>query len=286
MQGLMLHCGASHVTRSDVDAVKTPAPVGQHYPIPHRLLIDHVHAQLDTDALEIVEEAHALTKDGARYFGLTRVKSRGGDSALLPADTSIGRDYDLVVGLRNSHDQSAAASLVCGNQVFVCDNLAMSGEVLIGRKHTRFIRRDLPLLIPRAFGRLGHERQNMERRVAAYKGADLSDKDAHDLIVRAMVDSRIFPPSRLPDVVGQWRAPAHEEFEPRTAWSLFNAFTEVAKPRRPDAQAALETLSKRTRNLQGFLDAQLTLTFETAGQALEREVRDIAAEDVTVRADR
>jgi hypothetical protein len=30
-------------------------------------------------------------------------------------------------------------------------------------------------------------------------------------------------------VLEAWEEPRHEEFAPRTAWSLFNAFTEVAK---------------------------------------------------------
>jgi hypothetical protein len=32
-------------------------------------------------------------------------------------------------------------------------------------------------------------------------------------------------------VLDEWREPSHEAFLPRTAWSLHNAFTEVAKPR-------------------------------------------------------
>jgi hypothetical protein len=30
-------------------------------------------------------------------------------------------------------------------------------------------------------------------------------------------------------VLEAWEEPRHEEFSPRTAWSLFNAFTEVQK---------------------------------------------------------
>jgi hypothetical protein len=44
--------------------------------------------------------------------------------------------------------------------------------------------------------------------------------------------------SRLPKVIEAWEEPAHEEFIPRTAWSPFNAFTEVQKsaPPRPDGR--------------------------------------------------
>ena len=42
--------------------------------------------------------------------------------------------------------------------------------------------------------------------------------------------------SRLPKVIEAWEEPRHEEFSPRTAWSLFNAFTEVGKEGSPRAQ--------------------------------------------------
>ena len=44
------------------------------------------------------------------------------------------------------------------------------------------------------------------------------------------------PASRLPKVIEAWEDPEHEEFTPRTAWSLFNAFTEVQKGSGPRSQ--------------------------------------------------
>jgi len=37
-------------------------------------------------------------------------------------------------------------------------------------------------------------------------------------------------------VIEAWEEPKHEEFTPRTAWSLFNAFTETQKGAPPRAQ--------------------------------------------------
>lgn len=292
---LYLHCGASRVERSNVESVVTPKPTGQHFPIPHRLLLETVEQQIRTDGLEIVDAAHALTAEGNRYFGLLQVRHPREDRVIdIPSGWSTAtpedghsrpdRPYDLVIGLRNSHDMRWSAALTVGSVVFVCDNLAFSGEVLVGRKHTRHITRDLPRLVPAAFGALGQERVNQDRRFAAYREHELSDREAHDLIVRAMIDNRCFPPTKLPDVVAQWRKPEHEEFEPRTVWSLFNAFTEVAKVP-ADKTAALNTLSKRTRALNGFLDKELGLVFQTQQQALESAVSEIAGDEAVTRND-
>jgi hypothetical protein len=52
----------------------------------------------------------------------------------------------------------------------------------------------------------------------------------------------------MPKVLADWRKPRHEEFEPRTAWSLFNCFTETLK------DASLFKLASRTQVLDGLLD--------------------------------
>ena len=43
------------------------------------------------------------------------------------------------------------------------------------------------------------------------------------------VRANVLPASRLPKVMEAWDVPRHEEFAPRTAWSLFNAFVEVQR---------------------------------------------------------
>ena len=48
----------------------------------------------------------------------------------------------------------------------------------------------------------------------------------------------------------QWRKPAHEAFEPRNAFSLWNAFTEVFKTVNP------HTALRRGEALHGLFDAE------------------------------
>lgn len=60
------------------------------------------------------------------------------------------------------------------------------------------------------------------------KVRELPPAHAHHLMVEA-IRANVLPASRLPKVLEAWEAPKHEEFAPRTAWSLFNAFTEVQK---------------------------------------------------------
>jgi hypothetical protein len=102
--------------------------------------------------------------------------------------------------------------------------------------------------VDRAVGLLGGLRRTQEQRFAAYKGHELTDGQAHDTLVRAL-DAKVLPVTRLPDVIQEWREPRHPEFrDGRTAWRLFNAFTEILK-------GNLGELPRRTQALHGLMDA-------------------------------
>jgi hypothetical protein len=241
---LFLHCGAKNIDRDKVVATVTPDRTQTWVPIPHGILLEQTQACLTGHGLNVVSEAHGLTHDGQRYFGLLQVAN--GDNA---------DDFGLVVGIRNSHDKTFPASMVLGASVFVCDNLSFSGEIKLARKHTVHIERDLPYLVARAIGLLGGLRRSQEERFAAYRRAEFADARAHDLIVRA-VDEQILPVTKLPDVLQEWRHPRHPEFtDGRTAWRLFNAFTEILK-------GQLDRLPKRTQALHGLMDAACGLLTE------------------------
>jgi hypothetical protein len=241
------------------------------------MLLETLESNLKQNGFEVVNEAHALSKSGDKYFGMIEITKPCLDTPDLEVVAKRHSDYGLVIGIRNTHNQQWAAAYAMGNRVLVCDNLSFSGEVLVGRKHTKNIVRDLPLMIPKAFAALGHERVCMETRIDAYKEFAISDKDANDAIVRALVDEKIFPSSYLPHIVNEWRSPSHEEFEPRTVWSLNNAFTEAAKPNpNPKKRSGnLHTLMRRTTNLYGFFDKQIGLSLPTRDELLIGGMEDV-----------
>lgn len=243
---LFLHCGANRVDRDMLALVPTPARTPTWVPIPHERLLANVAGTLERAHLSVISEAHGVTPDGARYFGLLQVQSGENPG-----------DFGLVVGLRNSHDRRLPAGLVVGASVFVCDNLSFSGEVKLARKHTAHVERDLPMLVERAVGRLSDLRQKQEHRFLTYKGTELSDTQAHDLVIRAL-DARVIPTTKVPEVLREWREPRHPEFRDSwTAWRLFNAFTEAVK-------GNLGELPRRSQALHGLMDVACGLMITQA----------------------
>jgi hypothetical protein len=142
-------------------------------------------------------------------------------------------DFALAVGLRNSYDRSLAAELLAGSRVFICDNLAFSGEAKASRKHTVNVFRDLPDLIYRMLSNVRVLQERTVTEITAMKARSLEPRDADHLMVEAIRGS-VLPASFLPKVLERWEKPVQPEcFGGRNAWLLFNAFTEVMKTRSP-----------------------------------------------------
>ena len=131
---LMLHKGAQEVGYDVLRTLDLPEATRSHVPIGHHEVVDMVRYSLGFYGHEVTDEAHSVTPDGARYFGLLTLKSAYGD-------------YTDTVGLRNSHDKTFPIGIAFGSRVFVCDNLAFVGDHVVRRKHTAKAKRDLPGLM-------------------------------------------------------------------------------------------------------------------------------------------
>jgi hypothetical protein len=221
---LVLHRGGWPATKADLASVPVPEETDSYVPVPYPRFVEEVELHVPRFGLAITEERFALARDGAQMF------------AVLTCTTGRGQtDYALAIGLRSSYDRSLAVGLVAGTRVFCCDNLAFSSEVGMHRKHTANVFRDLPDLIYRMLSRVSSLQSRIHEEIAAMKARELSPETADHLLVEAIRRSAL-PASNLPRVIAAWETPLHPEFAPRTAWSLFNAFTEIQKSRSPRAQ--------------------------------------------------
>jgi hypothetical protein len=233
---LMLHCGASAVDRQELSKVNLPAVTKSFCPINHDYFVDLVQDKLEDNGLRVISEAHGLTKEGSNYFGMFEVR---GDKEHA--------DYSTVIGMRNSHVKWFAASIAVGGGVFVCDNLAFSGEVVVGHKHTTNVMEYLPDRISCAMSNVIKLDTFQEERYVAYKERDFGDREAEFTMVE-LFRSGVLNTRSLPKVVQQWDEPDHEEFNASNVWRFFNACTESFKGLDP------YSLQRTTAKLHDSLD--------------------------------
>ncbi len=221
---LVVHRGGWKASQADLLSVPVPEETESYFPVPYGRFVEELKLHVPRFGLSIQDESYALAREGSQMFGvLTCTNGREKDG------------YALAVGLRNSYDRSLSVGLVAGTRVFCCDNLAFTGEVAMARKHTANVFRDLPDLVYRMLSKVKTLEERQETEIGAMRRRELRPSDADHLLVES-VRRHVMPASRLPQVMAAWEKPKYPEFIPRTAWSLFNAFTEVQKSRSPRAQ--------------------------------------------------
>ena len=238
---LVLHCGARAIGREQLAAIPCPAATATWHPIPHIELVNQIERSLKNSNMTIVHESYGVTEDNARMFGLLQVANCNND-----------KDYAYVIGVRGAIDKSLSRGLAVGSSVFVCDNLAFSSEIVMHRKQTINIMRDLPAMVDTAIGQLSARWNDQSRRIAAYKNKEIGIVDADHFLAELAGD--VFPWQRFSEIRAEFLAPRHAEFQKNTLWALFNAVTEFLKPR-PDSKASgLWSMPARTGRLHKACD--------------------------------
>lgn len=233
MANLMLHAGGREASIEEVKAVVTPAPEGRWHPTSHAVVLDSVRETLTGAGYAVRAEKYALAKAGARFFGV------------LDLTTPLAPGTCLSVGVRNSVDKSFPIGFAAGSRVFVCDNLAFSAELMIKRKHTVNGLKAFGAAIGSGVAQLSAFKDCETARIRLLSETELDVKHANHLILTAYRRG-IINSLQIADVCNEWETPRHDDFAPRTAWSLLNCFTEVLKPR-------------QVKNPQAFVAATIRL---------------------------
>lgn len=103
------------ITREELAQVPTPPGTTTHRPVPHHEIVKALVETLSFRHIGIVGEEYAVSGDGMRMFGVLDLEA-------------AFEGCRFAIALRNSHDKSFRLSCTVGVRVFVCENLAFSGD--------------------------------------------------------------------------------------------------------------------------------------------------------------
>lgn len=230
MSQLILHRGSRVVERAELDRVEAPPATDTWFPLRHSQVLSTVEQTLGDAGFAITRSQYGLSQDDSRFFGT------------LDLATAITEGVTLTVGVRNSTDKTFPIGMCAGSRVLVCDNLAFSAEILVVKKHTRHGQHRFHEGIATAVGSLREYQQVEAGRIGLYRERAVDETEAAACLLHAFEDG-ILTTRTLPLAIDEWRKPSVEEFQPRTAWSLFNAFTSALKDRQGNpAQFAALTM--------------------------------------------
>ncbi|MBK8464933.1 MAG: hypothetical protein IPL32_03805 [Chloracidobacterium sp.] len=214
---LMAHCGARKVTRDELKEMPLPEATKTHQPLAHFEIVEVLEEALSFRHLRVVKDEYAVSQDGLKMFGVMD----------LDAAFEGGR---FSIGLRNSNDKSMRLALTAGYRVFVCDNMAFSGDFSpLLHKHTSKL--NLTDSIAVAVDRIYRGLDSIANQIKLMREYGLTDNYARLIIYRAFVERVLkgVPRQLMPAVHSNYFDPDHEDFRSRNLWSLSNAFTSAFK---------------------------------------------------------
>jgi hypothetical protein len=219
----LISSSGGKLTRQQLVAVPTPLGTATHRPVPHAEVVDALIETLSFRHIGIVHDEFAVSKDGMKLFGV------------LDLDTGM-HGCRFSIGIRNAHDKSMRLAMTVGYRVFVCENMAFSGDFQpVLAKHSKHFSLQNALSI--GVDQMQRNFAGMRQQVEAWQGSQLSDVDAKLIIYRAFVESELEVPKHLARPVHDlYFSPQHEEFQSRTLWSMSNAFTSAFKELEPIPQ--------------------------------------------------
>ena len=104
------------LSREELALVPTPLATETHRPVPHHEVINALVETLGFRHIGVVHDEYAVSPDGMKMFG-----------ALDLATEMHGCRFSI--GVRNSHDKTMRLAMTVGYRVFVCSNMAFSGDL-------------------------------------------------------------------------------------------------------------------------------------------------------------
>ena len=161
----------------------TPLPTETHRPIPHHEVVQALIETLGFRHIGVVQDEYAVSPDGMKMFGV------------LDLETEI-QGCRFAIGIRNSHDKTMRLALTCGYRVFVCSNMAFSGDFTpVLAKHSKAF--CLVDAISVGVDRMQRSFEPMRKQVEAWQKSELTDVTARIIIYQAFIEGELDVPKHL-----------------------------------------------------------------------------------------
>jgi len=221
----------------EVCNIPVPRVTRTYQPVSNEQLLDMLKVTTSRYDLQLENPQFGTSNNDQRLFGTYEIVNHD----------HFGNQVRLMLGFRNSYDKSLSVGVCFGSKVFVCSNLVFTAYTdetgITGNafhRHTnpvsyRFVNR-----LEMALGQFSKFKEFQNKFYGRLFDTEINENRAYATIVRA-VRADVIPNADVIKVAQTWdnqvREPLdneiavnwHEEFQPRTAWSLFNCFTENHK---------------------------------------------------------
>lgn len=204
------------ITREELKLIPVPEATKTHQPLPHYQIVEALAETLNFRHINVVRDEYAVSRDGMKMFGVL--------------DLEYGvTGVNFSIGIRNANDKSMRLAMTVGYRVLVCDNMAFRGDFTpVLAKHSKHF--TLVDAVSIGVDRMQRNFEPLAAQIQSWRDTSITDEEVKLVIYRAFVEGELAVPARLARTVHDlYFSPQHEEFAPRSVWSLSNAFTSAFK---------------------------------------------------------
>jgi len=218
---MLLHQGGLSCSLTELKDIPMPAETRSFKPVSHYDLALNI-ARVAGDLLSeftLKNSLYGTARNGSQLFGVHTFQN---------SNTELG----LSIAFRNALDKSLSIGMAFGASVFVCDNLALYGDVVKFRKHTTNVLQDLEEMILTGVYRARTSFIHAVDDANEMKQILISNDGAYRALGH-LFGHNVLSPRQMPVALKEWHEPSHVAFEDRSLWSLYNAVTEALKSSPP-----------------------------------------------------
>lgn len=199
--------------------------------IQHGHLADTIMQRATEAGLEVADSRWFVKNNGDVLYG--HVDFKYGVTIGTPGKKS---DFNFSIGIRHSNCGRYALGFIVGARVLSSDSGFMCNEIQLNRRHTfKVVLEDV---IDDGIAEYINMADDIEAKISSLKRFQVDDRDAA-LLAFKVHDYNLLPFKYIEDVWTKWSRPMISEYKPRTAWSLYNAFTQTVKELQPHRQVYL-----------------------------------------------
>ena len=230
------------IGREELALVPTPAATETHRPVPHHEIVQASGRDAWVSPhRRRPRRVRSLARRHESLWG-SRPRNRDGRVPLLHRFAELPRQ------------EHAFGDDLWVSRVRVLEHGVRRGFYPVLAKHSKSF--SLIDCISVGVDRMQRNFEPMRKQVEAWQRSELTDVTAKVVIYEAFVEGRLEAPKHLARTVHDlYFEPKYEEFQPRTIWSLSNAFTSAFKELDPVPQF------KATAKLGEFLEARFSQSF-------------------------
>lgn len=274
---LQLHCGGKPVDRLALAEIPTPEKTDSYMPVPHLELVERIDGYArDLLRRDLARESFGIARKGDQMFALLtyangmkkcQVCGATGKVDVFVQDAETGEvpeepnrvncpacngtgwetpEMGVSIGIRNSYDKSMSIGVAMGGRVFICDNLVLSGEIKIIKKHTPQVWKAIEDMCISTLYKHQPVWNQLQDDVAKLKSREIEHIHGHELL-GVLIGAKIMSPRQIPVAYREWDKPSLPDFAGRNLWSLYNSVNQALKT------SSVDTILERHRRLHDTL---------------------------------